>query len=64
MQVEHRWSWVAWLSLEKGALMAFPGDRTFLIGPFLDWWAQHVARRDAKRAKSHDKAKGTSARDR
>lgn len=41
--------------------MAFPGDRTFLIGPFLDWWDQHVAKRDAKRAKRRSEAKGTSA---
>lgn len=47
--------------VEKGALMAFPGDRTFLIGPFLDWWDRHVARRDAKRTKSREEARGTSA---
>jgi hypothetical protein len=24
-------------------------DNAFLIGPFMDWWARRVARRDAKR---------------
>ncbi len=24
-------------------------DNAFLIGPFMDWWAARVARRDAKR---------------
>ena len=26
--------------------MAFPSDRTFLIGPFLDWWDKRSAKRD------------------
>jgi len=39
--------------------MAFGGghDDSFLIGPFMDWWDKHTAKRDAKRtAKQEAKA--------
>lgn len=29
--------------------MAFPADRTFLIGSLLQWWDKRSAKRDAKR---------------
>ena len=29
--------------------MAFPADRTFLIGSVLQWWDKHAAKRDARR---------------
>lgn len=27
------------------------GDDAFLIGPFMDWWDKHTAKRDARRTK-------------